>query len=299
MASRHFDNPARREWWSVHVEAWQRSGLSQRKYCRQHRLTDTTFARWLNVLTDTKMAKMRLERMTAERKRARCKKGGKLTTDKRNQAAQAYWAMHVEALNWSGLTVREYAKALRVSPFSLRRWRDLIADEEVVIDWRAQLHPSARSQISTGFSTSANGLADESDLTDAYVASPARAGKPNRRSFTDDEKRAIVLETLRPGATVSQVARAHCIVTSMVFRWRVQFGFAGDDSAKLTPVRMADAQHEGQLSDSVTPAMLHNLLPVPDGMVAVDLPDGRRVFAPCDADPEQVRAQVAAMEVRP
>ena len=107
------------------------------------------------------------------------------------------------------------------------------------------------------------------------------------------------METLRPGVTVSQVAREHRIVTSMVFRWRVQFGFAGDDSAKLTPVRMADAQHGGRSRDGAGPALLHDLLPAPDGMVAVELPDGRKVFAPCDADPEQVRAQVAAMEVRP
>ena len=50
MAARsHFDNPARREWWSVHVEAWQRSGLSRRKYCRVHKLTETTFVRWIDV----------------------------------------------------------------------------------------------------------------------------------------------------------------------------------------------------------------------------------------------------------
>lgn len=299
MASNYYERQGKREWWSVHVEAWQRSGLTQIKYCNIHGLERGTFSRWLNALTDAKMAKLRVERVAAERNQSRKNKPLKLSSDKRNQAVQAYWAMHVEALNWSGLTIREYAKALRLSPWSLGRWRDLIADEEVVIDWRAQLHPSARPQISTGFSTSANGLAVESDLTDAYVANPARAGKSNRRSFTDDEKRAIVLETLRPDATVSKVAREHHIVTSMVFRWRVQFGFAGDDSAKLTPVRMADAQHEGRSRDSAPPAMLHDLLPVPDGMVAVDLPDGRRVFAPADADPEQVRAQVAVMELQP
>ena len=27
---KHFQNQARREWWSIHIEAWQRSGLSQR-----------------------------------------------------------------------------------------------------------------------------------------------------------------------------------------------------------------------------------------------------------------------------
>jgi Transposase len=299
VASCHFDKPGKREWWSVHVEAWQRSGLTQIKYCNAHGLKRGTFARWLNVLTDAKMAKLRVERVAAERRRSGPKKNLKLTSDKRNQAAQAFWAMHVEALNWSGLSIRDYAKALRLSRFSLRRWRDLISDEEVVIDWRAQLHPSARPQISTGFSTSANGSDDESGLTNAYSGAPPEAGKLNRRTFADDEKRAIVMETLRAGATVSQVAREHRIVTSMLFRWRVQFGFAGDDTVKMAAVMMNDVQHDGRSSDDTAPALLHDLLPVPDGMVAVELPDGRKVFAARGTDPEQVRAHVAALETRP
>lgn len=299
MASSHFDKPGKREWWSVHVEAWQRSGLSQKKYCAIHGLERGTFARWMNALTDAKMAKLRVERVALERRKSGPKRGLKLTRDRRNQAAQAFWAMHIEALNWSGITIREYATALRLSRFSLRRWRDLIADEELMIDWRAQLHPSARPQISTGSSTSANGSDDESGLTNALNGELPEAGKLNRRSFTDDEKRAIIMETLHPGATVSQVARRHCIVTSMVFRWRVQFGFAGDDSVKMVTVLTHDTQHEGQSIDAAVPALLHDLLPVPDGMMAVELRDGRKVFAPFNADPEQVRAHVAAMEAVP
>jgi Transposase len=245
------------------------------------------------------MAKLRVERVALERRKSGPKRGFKLTRDRRNQAAQAFWAMHIEALNWSGMTIRDYAKALRLSPFSLRRWRDLIADEELVIDWRAGLHPSARPQISTGLSTSANASADESGLTNALDGGLPVSGKLNRRAFTDDEKRAIVMETLRAGATVSQVAREHRIVTSMLFRWRVQFGFAGDENTKIAAVRTLDAQHGTGSSDGAAAALLHGLLPVPDGMVAVELPDGRSVFAASDTDPEQVRAHVAALETRP
>ena len=60
MASRYYDNRGKREWWSVHVEAWQRSGLSQVKYCNVHGLERGTFARWLNVLTDAKMTRLSL-----------------------------------------------------------------------------------------------------------------------------------------------------------------------------------------------------------------------------------------------
>lgn len=186
MASRHFDNPGRREWWSVHVEAWQRSGLTQKKYCNVHGLERGTFARWMNVLTDAKMAKLRVERVRAERNQSRKNRPLKLSSDKRNQAVQAFWAMHVEALNWSGLTIREYARALRLSPWSLGRWRDLIADEEVVIDWRARLHPSARPLISSGVSSTAKGPMVEYRLTEVVTGDAERQG---RRIFTDEEKR--------------------------------------------------------------------------------------------------------------
>lgn len=241
MASDYFDNRGRREWWSVHVEAWQRSGLTQVKYCAAHGLQRNTFARWLGVLTDAKMAQLRVERVRSERRRSAPGKGLKLTTDTRNRIAQCFWAMHVEALNWSGMSVRVYAKAMHLSPWTLGRWRDLIAAEEVVIDWRGQLHPSVRPQISTNISTSAKGGGAEYRLTNA---DRLHGAKPIRRSFTDEEKRAIVMETLHAGVSVSSVARRHGIVTSMLFRWRVQLGFGGDDSAQLVLARVIEPQHE-------------------------------------------------------
>jgi len=74
-----------------------------------------------------------------------------VSTDMRNRGVQAFWAMHVEAMNWSGMGIREYAAALRLSPTSLRKWRDRLDEEEVAIDWRAHLYPSARPVVSTSF----------------------------------------------------------------------------------------------------------------------------------------------------
>jgi hypothetical protein len=51
--------------------------------------------------------------------------------------------MHVETLNWSGMTLTHYAAAAKLSRSSLRRWRDLIDGGEVEIDWRAQLRRAA------------------------------------------------------------------------------------------------------------------------------------------------------------
>jgi transposase-like protein len=285
---RRFENEARQSWWRIHIEAWCQSGLSRAKYCRQHGLTTTTFGRWLSYLAGKEAARKQAEYLAELRRQQRREAQEKLrkrrarfrfgvSTDMRSRALQAFWAMHVEAMNWSGMSVLEYAAALHLSPTSLRKWRDRLDDGEVDVDWRAHLHPSARPVAGT----SANRTPPETGLTAPSSDDPSPPRQPLRRFFTDDQKRAIALESDQPGVSVSQVARKHGIVTGLLFRWRVQFGVAQKKRAKLAPVALTDE----------SPAMLRlrDLVQPPDGMTAVDLPDGRRVFAPAGVDPHAVR----------
>lgn len=188
--------------------------------------------------------------------------------------------------------VGDYAAAHHLSVHSLRRWRDLIDSGEVTIDWRARLHPSARPRISTGASSAATALPAESGLTRDETASVARDGRVSRRSFSDADKVAIVLECEQPGVSVAAIARHHGIATSMIFRWRVQFGYGRKEKAKLAPVRL-----RGDRAGAAV--VLPDLMPMPDGMAAFDLPEGRRVFAPVGADPETVLRHVAGRELAP
>ena len=41
------DKPA---YWQQHFECWKQSGLSQRDYCKQHKLTFSSFGYWRNRL---------------------------------------------------------------------------------------------------------------------------------------------------------------------------------------------------------------------------------------------------------
>uniref|UniRef100_UPI00396793A3 IS66 family insertion sequence element accessory protein TnpA n=1 Tax=Bradyrhizobium sp. SZCCHNS3052 TaxID=3057321 RepID=UPI00396793A3 len=61
MGSKHFENKARREWWSLHIEAWRRSGLGIRKCCQQQCLTENTLRRWLKRLAGNETA-LKLEK---------------------------------------------------------------------------------------------------------------------------------------------------------------------------------------------------------------------------------------------
>jgi transposase-like protein len=290
MKVRHFENSARRSWWLVHIEAWRQSGLDRTNYCRQHGLWKCTFDRWLKYFAGVDAARKHAEyqaelrrqkrfeeRQKRQRKRARLRFS--VSTDTRNRGVQAFWAMHVEAMNWSGMGVREYAAALQISPTSLRKWRDRLEDGEVEIDWRAHLHPSARPVVGT----SAKVTSAESDLTAALKVDPPAPPTPERRFFSDEQKLAIVRETEQPGVTVSAIARKHGIVTGLLFRWRVQFGVTQKKRARLAPVALENGASAAQF--------LQELIQPPEGMMAVDLADGRRVFAPIGSDPDAVRAQ--------
>ena len=124
MGPKHFQNKARCEWWSIYIEAWQRSGVSQAEYCRQFRFDEKTFTRWLQHLAGEEAARklvayqteLRREKRREEREKGlkrRQRQRNSVSTDVRNRGTHASWAMHVEAMNWSGMGVREYAAALR------------------------------------------------------------------------------------------------------------------------------------------------------------------------------------------
>ncbi|WP_316172083.1 IS66-like element accessory protein TnpA [Bradyrhizobium sp. SZCCHNRI1058] len=125
-------------------------------------------------------------------------------------------------------------------------------------------------------------------MTAAEIGDPAAPKTPVRRLFSDEEKLAIARETELPGAKVSAVARKHGIVTGLLFRWRAQFGIAQKKHSKLAHVVLPD--------DMPAARALRELVHPPEGMMAVDLADGRRVFAPADSDPDAVRAQIESGE---
>ncbi|UFZ08069.1 transposase [Bradyrhizobium ontarionense] len=125
----------------------------------------------------------------------------------------------------------------------------------------------------------------------SHLTDEPRDGRANRRRFTDEEKLAIVRESDVPGTSAAELCRLHGIVTSMLFRWRVQFGFGKRSKAIFAAVTLAGAS-----SDQL---VLNDLLQAPDGMMTVELSDGRSVFAPSGTDPEVVRAHVENKETAP
>jgi hypothetical protein len=82
-------------------------------------------------------------------------------------------------------------------------------------------------------------LSVETELTEPPTAGPQYDRRSNRPSFSEEQKLAIVMEPEAPGVSVPAVCRRHDLSTSMVFRWRIPFGFGAEQPAKLVSVAVA------------------------------------------------------------
>jgi transposase-like protein len=145
------------------------------------------------------------------------------------------------------------------------------------------LHPSARAQLSSA----ANRTRRRYRLTPQGVD-----GRSNRRRFSDEQKRAMVQGTERPGVSAAQVCRRHGVATSLLFRWRVDFGLTARKAPQLAAVALAD----GGANEPPALAVLRDLVRPPDGMMAIELDDGRRVSAPEGSNPAAVKRRLAKRE---
>jgi transposase len=78
--------------------------------------------------------------------------------------------------------------------------------------------------------------------TTALVDTKRRIDRPQRRQWSEAEKRRIVAETLEPGSSVSIVARRHDVNANQVFKWRREIAPeqepAAEESVSLLPVEM-------------------------------------------------------------
>ena len=69
-------------------------------------------------------------------------------------------------------------------------------------------------------------------------------GPERRRSWTEEQKRALVAEAFAPGAVVVQVARRADVSATLLYRWRQQFGTEGNGFAEVVLARPASPRAE-------------------------------------------------------
>jgi hypothetical protein len=65
----------------------------------------------------------------------------------------------------------------------------------------------------------------------------------------------------------------------MVFRWRIDFGLSAQKAPQLVTVALA---------------VLRDLVRPPDGMIAIEVGDGQRLFAPASSNAAALRLRLSA-----
>ncbi|MER8873775.1 hypothetical protein NKI04_28395 [Mesorhizobium sp. M0814] len=101
-------------------------------------------------------------------------------------------------------------------------------------------------------------------------------------------------ETRSPASAWRRFATAMALPPAWP-RWREEFGLNARKAPQLAVVELAD---RGE-NEPPAPAPLRDLVRPPDGMVAIELDDGRRVFAPAGAIAATVKRQLAGKEKAP
>jgi transposase len=119
-------------------------------------------------------------------------------------------------------------------------------------------------------------------MTDAVaVVSERRV----RRWRSISEKRQIVQLTLKPGASVAEVARAHGVNANQVFKWRRAFerGELSESCAALIPVTISSGSDSPSDADEVPQTSS-------GGAIHIELPGRAMISVESGADPSLVRS---------
>jgi len=107
-----------------------------------------------------------------------------------------------------------------------------------------------------------------------------------RRSWTLDDKRRIVDESLEDGASIAEVARRHDLNTNQLFTWRRQFGVelsAPQECAPILPV-------------TITPgAATEYSAPGSTGQMEIVLAEGDRILVWADVETAALSRVVKAL----
>jgi transposase len=102
-------------------------------------------------------------------------------------------------------------------------------------------------------------------------------GARRRRFWSTDDKRRMIAESLKPGASVAMVAQRYGVNANLLFTWRRQEAVASGvaERVKLLPVTVAKAE---------APTASPVAAPEPMGRMEIVLSGGERIIVGADVD---------------
>jgi len=161
----------------------------------------------------------------------------------RARYGEAFWRAHHEVWHRSELNQREYCEAHGIPLKAFGNWRAKFKAEpqppaRKLLYRRSRLSHTLSHSLSHSLSHMTYG-SPEPEL--GPIVPPAREG--HRRKFSEADKRQIVAEAMRPGASLSEVARHYGIAARVLFRWKQE----------LTPLTAAPVFVSVQITDANEP----------------------------------------------
>ncbi|MCH8154253.1 MAG: transposase [Proteobacteria bacterium] len=213
-----------------------------------------------------------------------------MTAGKRSEL-ESFWRAHLEGWRRSDLNQREYCELHGLPLKRFGNWRAKLKHEEPASAGKLLYRRGGGLKHMPKHMLKENPPAPSSDIPSARSGGPGK-----RRNFRAADKRRIVEETCREGASVSDVARKYGIGTRLLFSWKQELAPAAKTETTFLPVTITDAPEQS----AETPASLPGPAPViverSAPGIEVELIGGRRVRFERDVDPETVRRLVSLLE---
>jgi hypothetical protein len=137
----------------------------------------------------------------------------------RARYGEAFWRAHHEAWKRSDLNQREYCEAQGIPLKAFGNWRAKFKAEPQPVPRKLLYRRGGVSHtLSHRLSHTLSHVTYPSSESPPPVVPPARAG--HRRQFSEADRRHIMAEAAKPGASISEIARRYGIARRVLCRWR-------------------------------------------------------------------------------
>jgi hypothetical protein len=151
---------------------------------------------------------------------------------------EAFWRAHHEAWKRSDLNQREYCEAQGIPRKAFENWRAKFKaepqpPERKLLYRRRRLSHLLSPQLSHPLSP----VTYPSSWPEGPIVPRPREG--HRRRFSEADKRRILAEAARPGASIAEVARRYGIARRVLRRWKQELAAA--TAPAFATVQITDA----------------------------------------------------------
>ncbi|MGE4059621.1 MAG: transposase [Sphingomonadales bacterium] len=212
-----------------------------------------------------------------------------MTADKRLEL-ETFWRSHLDGWRRSELNQREYCELHGLPLKRFGNWRAQFQDDDV------GRPPKLLYRRGAGLKHMSKHMLNRETVLPprSYIPSAKSVPAGARRCFSPADKRRIVGEASRPGASVSDIARRYGISKRLLFHWKQELAPAVAPETTFLSVIIADTPSAAAVIAAPVPAP-PIVVERPPG-IEVELAGGRRVRFDRDVDPETIQRLVALLE---